>query len=152
MAIREVFNTQEGVRGSGSQAQTFVFAVDVLATDAVNDVLFIAPVSGDLIPLSATAYTAGVTGLTSADLGFYKSTRVGGDVFDKDALAAAVDLSGSGSDDMLAAITVANRGKNFRELSTGSTLADTEFVLALTLNTEVTVDGTVFIHMTCAQG
>ena len=150
MAIREVFKEQ-GVNASGSQAQTFVFEVDVLAADANGDVLFVAPVSGDLIPLTATAYTAGVTGLTSVDLGFYKPTRVGGDVYDADALAAAVDVSTSGSDDMLAAITVANRGKNFRELA-GAPLTDTEMVMALTLNAEPTAAGTVYIHMTCAQG
>lgn len=151
MAIRSVFNTAEGVRASGSQAQTFVFEVLVLAADAAGDVLFVAPVSGDLIPLSATAYTAGVTGATDIDLGFYRPERVGGIVYDKDVLADGVDLSGSGSDDMLGAITVANRGKNFRELA-GAPLGDTEFVLALTLNSEVTVGGTIFIHMECAQG
>ena len=150
MAIREVFNTEEGVRGSGTQMQSFVFQVDILATDAINDVLFIAPLSGDLIPLTATAYTAGVTGLTDADLGFYRPERNGGAVYDADILADGINLATSGSDDMLAAITVANRGKNFRQLS-AAPLSDTELVLALTLNTEVTANGTVFIHMTCAQ-
>lgn len=140
-----------GALGSGTKSISYVFKVDVLAADANGDVLVIAPISGDQIITSVNYHTAGVTGLTAAALGVYKSERVGGDVIDADMFDAAIDLSAAGTDSGLTGVAQADRYKTVRELAGTDAGQPNEFNLALTLGAEPTADGTVTIIVEAAQ-
>ena len=152
MAIRSLFVDQDsGARGSGSKSVQYVYKIDVLAADDINDVLFIAPMSGDQIITSINYFTGGVTGLSDINVGFYKSERVGGAVIDDNALDDALDVSASGTDVGLAAVVVGDRFKTIRELVGTDAGNPSEFVLALTLITEPTADGTITMVVNATQ-
>lgn len=140
---------KSGSGASGSTAQRFVFKVDLLATDAITDVIGIAPISGDLIITDINYFTTGVTGLTDMDLGVYKAERNGGDVINADMFDDAINVATSGTDAGMTGVAVGDRYKTVRELAGTS---DTEFFLSMTLNTEVTADGTITIIVEATQG
>lgn len=152
MAIRNLYTDQgSGARGSGSKSVQYVFKIDILAADDINDVLFLAPMSGDQIITSINYFTAGVTGLTDVNVGFYKTELVGGAVIDDNALDDALNIATSGTDVGLAAVAVGDRYKTIRELVGTDAGNPSEFVLAMTLITEPTAGGTVTMVVNATQ-
>lgn len=157
MAIREILTPRtsgsanpSGAGASGSQAQVMSIEVPVSADDASGDVLFVAPLSGDIIPLEVTYFIGGVTGLSDVNVGFYKSQLLGGTAIDDNVFDDGVDMSSAATTTGLTAVGRTDRAKTIRELC-GSAESLSEYTLALNLQSEPTAAGTIVINMLYAQ-
>jgi hypothetical protein len=129
----------------------------VAAADSDGSIYRIGKVNKNLVPVQIDINCSVITGGSSYDLGLYRTLENGGAVKDADVFMANVDLSGGkaiGSEQNgLAALTVANIGKQIWELAGATTEndADLEYDLALTGDTVGTGTGTIMVRALFAK-
>lgn len=129
---------------------TMSFDVD-LPIGASGDVIKFGHLAGSLAPMEAKIYVTGATGLTSADLGFYKvEDKDGTQVWDIDAFDAGLNLSATADLEGFSAITTAKRMQDIQTLCAADKSVS-DFVLAFTYGAAASAAGSAKVVMTFTQ-
>ena len=142
------------VKTSGVAEIVRVVTFETAAADAAGDVKALFRVGAHEIPVEGWLISDAIAGATDLDVGFYRDSQV---VVDKDALADGLDpnagIAFASRLDLLAALAVEERGVlTMFEIANDVATTDVighipndSYVVAITLNSEVTAAGTVTV-------
>lgn len=146
----------DAAKSSGCKEKVRCITFETAAADAAGDVKALFRVGAHEIPVEGWLISDAIAGATDLDVGFYRDSEV---VVDKDALAATLNPSAgiawASRLDILKDLGVEERGilkmyEIANDVATGDVigaLPNDSYVVAVTLNSEVTAAGTITVML-----
>ena len=144
----------DAVKSSGVKETVRCITFETAAADAAGDVMALFRVGAHEIPVEGWLISDAIAGATDLDIGFYRDDQT---VVDKDALADGLNPSAgiafASRLDALAALGVEERGvRKMYEIAGDVATTDVvghipndSYIVAVTLNSEVTAAGTITV-------
>jgi len=144
----------DAVKSSGVGEIVRCITFETAASDAAGDVKALFRVGAHEIPVEGWLISDAIAGASDLDVGFYRDDQV---VVDKDALADGLDpnagIAFASRLDILGALGVEERGvlkmyEIANDVATGDVigkLPNDSYIVAITLNSEVTAAGTITV-------
>ena len=149
----------DAIKSSGVKEITRVITFETEAADAAGDVKALFRVGAHEIPVEGWLISDAIAGASDLDVGFYRDSEV---VVDADALADGLNpeagIAFASRLDILSALDVAERGVlTMYEIANDVATTDVighlpndSYIVAITLNSEVTAAGTITVCLRTA--
>jgi hypothetical protein len=150
----------DAVKSSGVKTKTRCITFETEAADAAGDIKALFRVGAHEIPVEGWLISDAIAGATDLDVGFYRDDQT---VVDKDALADGLNPSGgiafASKLDILSALAVEERGvlkmyEIANDIATTDVighLPNDSYIVAITLNSEVSAAGTITVCLTTLE-